>query len=90
MRGGMKSPVQGDLASHDSEVVLDLKGLLCPLPVLKARKRLEGMASGEILTVLATDPMAAIDVPHFCHEQGHQLLAHSQEGEVLAFTIKRR
>lgn len=71
-------------------MVLDLKGLLCPLPVLKARKALEAMASGGIVTVLATDPMAAIDVPHFCHEQGHTLLSDHKEGEVLVFTIKRR
>lgn len=86
----MKSPNQSSSGHHHSEVVLDLKGLLCPLPVLKARKALEGMASGEKLTVLATDPMAAIDVPHFCQEQGHSLLGQSKEGEVLAFTIRRR
>ena len=86
----MNSPKQSGTGPDDSEVVLDLKGLLCPLPVLKARKALEAMASGERLTILATDPMAAIDVPHFCHEQGHSLLNHGKDGDVLCFTIRRR
>ena len=53
---------------------LDARSLLCPLPVLKARKRLQTMASGEDLSVLADDPAAVIDMPHFCAEQGHTLL----------------
>ena len=53
---------------------LDLKGLKCPLPVLKTRKALTRLSSGEQLTVLTTDPMAEIDIPHFCNEQGHTLL----------------
>ena len=72
------------------ETVLDLSGLLCPLPVLKARKALLSMASGAELVILATDPMAAIDMPHFCNEQGHQLLEQSKEGETLRFRIKRK
>ena len=48
----------------DAEV--DCLGLLCPLPVLRARKRLLAMAAGEVLRVLASDRMAAIDLPHFC------------------------
>lgn len=52
----------------------DLKGLKCPLPVLKTRRRLTTMQSGEELTIETTDPMAVIDVPHFCNEDGHQLL----------------
>jgi tRNA 2-thiouridine synthesizing protein A len=53
---------------------LDTLGLLCPLPVLKARKRLRGMGSGQVLRVLASDPAAVIDIPHFCTESGHELL----------------
>ena len=56
------------------DVELDCAGLLCPLPVLRARKRLMSMVSGQILKVLATDKMAAIDLPHFCAEAGHQFL----------------
>jgi len=54
---------------------LDALGLLCPLPVLKARKRLSAMQSGQVLRVLADDPAAVIDIPHFCAEAGHGLLA---------------
>lgn len=72
------------------ETTLDLSGLLCPLPVLKARKKLEAMTSGSELVVLATDPMAAIDMPHFCNEQGHELLSQIKSGEILTFRIKRK
>ena len=72
------------------ETTLDLSGLLCPLPVLKARKALLSMDSGAELIILATDPMAAIDMPHFCNEQGHELLEQSKSGEVLRFRIKRK
>ena len=55
-------------------VDLDAMGLLCPLPVLKARKRLQDMKNGEVLRVFADDPAAIVDVPHFCSESGHVLL----------------
>jgi tRNA 2-thiouridine synthesizing protein A len=69
---------------------LDLSGLLCPLPVLKVRKALAAMTTGSELVVLATDPMAAIDMPHFCAEQGHELLSQEKLGETLTFRIKRK
>lgn len=58
---------------HDAE--LDALGLLCPLPVLKARKRLQSLASGQVLRVLADDPAAVIDMPHYCAEAGHELVS---------------
>lgn len=69
---------------------LDVTGLLCPLPVLKAAKRLKSMAPGGILHIVATDPMAAIDVPHYCAEQGHALLAHETQGTELHFRIRKQ
>ena len=57
-----------------SEKILDATGLLCPLPVLKLRKHLKSMESGDIVLINADDPAAAIDIPHFCNEQGHTLL----------------
>jgi tRNA 2-thiouridine synthesizing protein A len=57
------------------DVELDARGLLCPLPVLKARKRLLALKSGQVLRVLADDPAARIDMPHFCAEAGHNLIA---------------
>jgi len=74
----------------EGETRLDVTGLLCPLPVLKARKRLEAMASGSVLSVVATDPMSAIDMPHFCTEQGHVLLSQEQRGDTLHFRIRRK
>jgi len=75
------------LVYHEAEI--DVRGLLCPLPVLKARKRLASMTPGERLRVLATDPAAAIDFPHYCSESGNELLSQSKEGDVLVFVIRK-
>lgn len=72
-----------------AETHLDTKGLLCPLPVLKARKALGAAASGDILVMEATDPASVIDVPHFCNEAGHTLVAEEKDGEVYRFTIRK-
>ncbi len=56
----------------------DALGLLCPLPVLRARKRLKAMAAGQVLCLVADDPAALIDVPHFCAEQGHVFLGQKE------------
>lgn len=53
----------------------DLKGLKCPLPVLKTRKRLTSIKSGDTLVVETTDPLAVIDITHLCNEDGHQLVS---------------
>ena len=72
------------------EDVLDVKGLLCPLPVLKARKVLSGLEPGALLTVEATDPASVIDFPHFCTETGHSLVDQSEAEGIYTFVIKRR
>ena len=69
---------------------LDVKGLLCPLPVLKARKLLLSMAPGSELTVEATDPASVIDFPHFCLETGHSLIDQTEAEGIYRFTIRRR
>ncbi|MFD2741093.1 sulfurtransferase TusA family protein [Sulfitobacter aestuarii] len=68
---------------------LDATGLLCPLPVLKARKRLQALAKGDVLKLRSDDPAAVIDVPHFCAEAGHALLSSESEGAVLLFAIRK-
>lgn len=68
---------------------LDAKGLLCPLPVLKARKRLQALASGQVLRVLADDPAAIVDVPHFCAEAGHDLLDVSDAADGQVYLIRK-
>lgn len=68
---------------------LDATGLLCPLPVLKARKRLQALAPGAQLEVLTDDPAAVIDIPHFCTEAGHELISADTGGEVARWVIAR-
>lgn len=68
---------------------LDATGLLCPLPVLKARKRLKALAAGEMLTMRADDPAAVVDVPHFCAEAGHELVSAISEGAVQVYVIRK-
>jgi tRNA 2-thiouridine synthesizing protein A len=52
---------------------LDLRGLKCPLPAMLARKALARLAPGAVVTVLADDPLAAVDIPHMCHGEGHAM-----------------
>lgn len=66
--------------------LIDARGLKCPLPVLKLEKKLDGLAKGRTVTLLATDDMAAIDVPLYCRQRGHACVA-SKEGDVLRFEI---
>lgn len=61
-------------------VILDLTGLKCPLPALYARRRLESTQPGRRLVVLTDDPMAVVDVPHMCHQEGFTVETVSQEG----------
>ena len=58
--------------NHDIEI--DAIGLLCPLPVLKLRKRMINLDSGSIIKILADDPAARLDIPHFCNENKHSFL----------------
>ena len=71
------------------DVEVDCAGMLCPLPVLRARKRLVAMAPGTVLCLRATDPMAAVDVPHFCAEAGHVYLGCETDGRVSRYFIRR-
>ena len=64
----------------DHDAALDAAGLLCPLPVLKIRKRLQALQAGQVLHVITDDPAALIDVPHFCAEQGHAVAESREAG----------
>ncbi|MEH6646263.1 sulfurtransferase TusA family protein [Sulfitobacter sp.] len=68
---------------------LDATGLLCPLPVLKARKRLQSLNAGDRLRMRANDPAAIIDVPHFCAEAGHTLVESSEDGDTQIYVIEK-
>ena len=73
-----------------SETTLDVKGMSCPLPVLRANKALRSMQAGERLRVLATDRAAVADFQAFCRETGHALVAQGEEAGVFSFTIRKR
>ncbi|WP_026154371.1 sulfurtransferase TusA family protein [Rhizobium leguminosarum] len=71
-------------------VLYDLRGLKCPLPVIKTRKKLAGMASGTLVRVDTTDPLAVIDMRHFCNEDGHELIETEKTENGHRFLIRKR
>ena len=71
-----------------ADQILDTKGMNCPLPILKARKALKGMAGGETLQVLSTDPGSVKDFEAFCRTTGNDLLESAEDGGVYTFLIK--
>ncbi|GEN60524.1 sulfurtransferase TusA family protein [Acetobacter nitrogenifigens] len=73
-----------------NETILDVRGLGCPLPVLKANRALRGLGAGDRLRVLATDRASVSDFQAFCRESGHALVAFGEEGGVLSFVIRRK
>jgi tRNA 2-thiouridine synthesizing protein A len=73
-----------------SETVLDVKGMQCPLPVLRANRTLRSMEPGRHLRVLATDRAAVADFHAYCQETGHALLAWNETAGVFNFLIQRR
>ncbi len=72
-----------------AEILLDVIGQQCPLPVLRARKRLLRLDPGALLRVFASDPVARIDMPHFCAEAGHELVEVRDRGTWIEFLIRR-
>jgi tRNA 2-thiouridine synthesizing protein A len=69
--------------------ILDLRTLKCPLPALMAKKALEKAAPGTALTVLADDPLAAVDVPHMCHHEGHAVESITEKDGYRVFLLRR-
>jgi len=72
------------------ETTLDLKGLTCPLPVLRANKALRSLPEGARLRVLATDPASVSDFRNYCETTGHALVAVSEAAGVFSFVIQKR
>ena len=68
---------------------LDLRGLKCPLPALMARKKLDALAPGETILVLASDPLSVVDIPHMCAEEGHALVEKESVTDHHRFLIRR-
>lgn len=70
--------------------LLDASGLHCPLPILRTKKVLATMTSGQVLKVLATDPGAAGDFPAFAKQTGNALLSEEKDGETFIFYMQRK
>jgi tRNA 2-thiouridine synthesizing protein A len=68
---------------------LDASGLACPMPIVKTKKSLAGMRSGEVLRVLATDPGSVPDMAAFAEHTGHALLSSGREGDRYVFLLKK-
>lgn len=79
---------QSDSISYDRE--LDARGLNCPLPILRTKKSLNEMTSGQILKILATDPGSVRDFQAFSKQTGNELLAHSDAGGQFLFLMRKK
>ena len=69
---------------------LDAKGLSCPLPILKTKKALNGLAAGQILRILATDPGSVKDMQAFARQTGNALLSHTEENSTFVFLMRKK
>ncbi len=72
-----------------ADQLLDVKGMNCPLPILKAKKALKDVPEGGTLEVLATDPGSVADFQAFCRATGNELLEHGEEGGVYRFILQK-
>ncbi len=73
-----------------ADFVLDTKGMNCPMPVLKTKKAIDGLQSGQVLEVVATDQGSKSDIPALLKRLGHELLDTKEEGGVIEFYIKKK
>lgn len=78
----------GSIPADGTPATIDARGLKCPLPVLKAEKRLAALPPGAEIVLLATDPMARIDIPLFCRQHGHGCSISEADG-ILRFELRR-
>lgn len=72
-----------------AEKTINLRGLKCPLPALRTRKLLSGLAAGDVIVVECTDPLAAIDIPNLLRETGDTLESSAREDGLLSFRIRK-
>lgn len=73
----------------DVKQELDARGLNCPLPILRTKKAINGLASGEVLKVIATDPGSVKDMEAFCKQTGNEMISSSEAGGEYTFMIKK-
>lgn len=92
----MEEVKAGARSAGDDEVVgdyavdLDVRGLNCPLPILRTKKALAAMQSGQQIRVRATDPGSVIDFPAFCRHSGNVFVRHTESGGVFEFVLRRK
>jgi tRNA 2-thiouridine synthesizing protein A len=77
------------MAAQHFDRELDVRGLNCPLPILRAKKALGDLSAGQVLKVLATDPGSVKDFQAFCKQTGNELLSHTEGAEYTFFMKKR-
>jgi tRNA 2-thiouridine synthesizing protein A len=73
-----------------TEKTLNLRGLKCPLPTLRVRKALTGLAAGDLLVAQCTDPLTEIDIPNLINQTGDELMDSSRADNVITFRIRKR
>ncbi|MFV1850788.1 MAG: sulfurtransferase TusA family protein [Thalassospira sp.] len=76
-------------SSDPYDVILDARGLICPMPVLKAKKALRDVPTGGVLKVMATDPGSVADMKSFCEMTGNKLISSIQEDDVFIYFIEK-
>ena len=88
--GILMSDTLFDTEIMDIHIEIDARGLNCPLPILKAKKALAELQSGEVLRITATDPGSVRDFQAFAKQTGNALLSHSQNGREFVFLMQRK
>jgi tRNA 2-thiouridine synthesizing protein A len=77
-------------SAGEHELLVDARGLYCPIPILRLAKAFRGQPAGTIARLLATDPAAVEDVEVFCRERRHDLIESRREGDAFSFLVRRR
>ena len=75
--------------THEFDQVLDASGLSCPMPIIKTKKAMDELQSGQVLKMISTDPGSVPDVTAFSKKTGHELLGHEEDGGSYTFYIKK-
>ncbi len=78
------------MSAVKADVILDTKGMNCPMPVLKTKKAIDTLQSGQVLEVLSTDQGSKSDIPALLKRLGHELMETKEEGGVIEFYIRKK
>jgi len=78
-----------DMDTIKADKTLDAKGLACPMPLLKAKKAIDALESGQVLEILGTDEGSQVDLPVWCERVGHVFLGSREEANYFKFYIKK-